>query len=115
MCLLKCSVICFYLRIFGDKTSFRISAYIVIAIIIMWAVSVVLEALLLCRPLAFNWDPTIPGGVCGERNAAYITSGVLNVVTDCMTISLPVPHILRLNLALRRKLGLLFMFTMGIL
>lgn len=81
----------------------------------MWAISVILEALLLCRPFAFNWDPTIPGGVCGDRNRVYVSAGVLNVVTDFMVIALPVPHILGLKLVLRRKLGLLFMFTMGIL
>ena len=80
----------------------------------MWAMSVILEAFLLCRPLAANWDSTIPG-VCGDRNTVYISSGALNVMTDLMIIALPLPYILRLNLALRRKLGLLLMFTMGIL
>jgi hypothetical protein len=81
----------------------------------MWAVSVTLEALLLCRPLAANWDPTTQGGVCGDRDTVYVSSGALNVMTDLMVIALPLPHILRLNLALHRKLGLLFMFSMGTL
>jgi len=81
----------------------------------MWAMSIVLETFLLCRPLAFNWDPTIPGGVCGQRNKVYVSAGALNVVTDFMVMLLPVPHILGLQLAIRRKLGLLLMFSLGIL
>jgi hypothetical protein len=76
---------------------------------------VILEALLLCCPLAFNWDPTISGGVCGDHNKVYISSGALNVVTDIMIIVLPVPHLLQLKLPPRHKLGVLFMFTMSIL
>lgn len=85
------------------------------AVVVIWGISVTLEALLLCRPLAFNWDPTIPGGVCGDRNKAYISSGAMNVVTDLMVIALPLPHIWQVRLPLRPKLVVLFMFTMGIL
>jgi hypothetical protein len=75
----------------------------------MWAIMVIPEALLPCRPLAYNWDPTIPGGICGDRNKVYISSAALNVVTDFMVIGLP------LELPLSHKLDILFMFTMGIL
>jgi hypothetical protein len=80
----------------------------------MWAMSVILETFLLCRPLAYNWDSTIKG-TCGQRNRVYVSAGALNVVTDFMVMSLPVPHLLRLQLALSRKLCLLLMFSLGIL
>lgn len=74
----------FYYRIFGSTPSFRISAIVAIGILIAWAISIVLETFLLCRPLAFNWNPTIEGGVCGDRNTVYVSAGALNVVTDFM-------------------------------
>ena len=76
--------------------------------------SVVLETFLLCRPLAYNWDTSIKG-TCGQRNTVYVSAGVLNLVTDFMVMSLPIPHILKLQLAWRRKLGLILMFSLGIL
>ena len=77
--------------------------------------SIVLETFLLCRPLAFNWDSTIPGGVCGARNTVYVSAGSLNVVTDFMVMMLPIPHILKLHLATKRKIGLVLMFSLGVL
>ncbi|KAH9219105.1 hypothetical protein DL95DRAFT_457573 [Leptodontidium sp. 2 PMI_412] len=98
MAFVKCSVIYFYYLL-----------------IILWAISTTLITFLICRPLAFNWDPTIVGGVCGDRNTVFVITGVINVVTDIMVLSLPLPHILKLQLAWRRKVGLLLMFSIGFL
>ncbi|KAL3420924.1 integral membrane protein [Phlyctema vagabunda] len=113
LCLIKVSIVIFYMRIFGLARGFRMSAYIAIGILVAWALSVILETFLLCRPLAFNWDPTIDG-VCGDRNTVYVSAGALNVVTDFMVMALPIPHILSLQLKMRKKLGLVLMFSLGI-
>ncbi|KAH6720847.1 hypothetical protein BKA61DRAFT_470111, partial [Leptodontidium sp. MPI-SDFR-AT-0119] len=115
MAFVKCSVIYFYYRIFGATRSFHNSAQTLIVLIILWAISTTLITFLICRPLAFNWDPTIVGGVCGDRNTVFVITGVINVVTDIMVLSLPLPHILKLQLAWRRKVGLLLMFSIGFL
>lgn len=111
---MKVSVVTFYLRIFGAARSFRIPAFVVIGIVVAWAVSVILETFLLCRPLAYNWDSTIEG-VCGDRNNVYVSAGALNVVTDFMVMSLPIPQICKLQLDPRKKIGLVGMFSLGIL
>lgn len=113
LCLIKSSIICFYFRIFGNTRSFRISAFVVLAFIICWALSVILETFLLCRPVAYNWDTSIKG-TCGDRNKVYVSAGALNVITDFMVMSLPIPHILSLQLKLKKKLGLLLMFSLGL-
>jgi len=109
----KSSMVFFYLRIFGTKRAFRISAYATITFIVLWAISVVLETFLLCRPLAYNWDQTIKG-TCGDRNTVYVSAGALNIVSDFMVLALPIPHIWDLQLPLARKLGLVAMFSLGI-
>ena len=114
LCLTKSSIISFYLRIFGPARTFRISAYISIGVLIAWALSIILEAFLLCRPLAYNWDSTIEG-VCGNRSKVYISAGALNVVTDFMVMALPIPHIFGLQLRIKKKLGLVLMFSLGLL
>jgi hypothetical protein len=103
-----------YLRIFGTTKKFRLAIYIATVIVWCWAFSIVIEAFLLCRPFPSNWDPTVPGK-CGNRNAAFVAAGALNMLTDIMVLLLPVPHIWSLQLQIGRKIGLLATFGLGIL
>lgn len=104
----------FYFRIFGSKRSFRISVFVTIAIVWAWSVSVILETFLLCRPLAYNWDTTIPG-ICGNRNATYVVAGTLNLVTDLLVMAFPVPHIWKFQLSLAKKVAVSSIFCLGLL
>ncbi|PLN79473.1 hypothetical protein BDW42DRAFT_172895 [Aspergillus taichungensis] len=115
MGLVKTSMMLFFMRIFGTKRSFQISVGIVMTIVWLWAISVILETVLLCRPLAFNWDTTIPGGTCGDRNGTFVSAGVLNLVTDLMVMALPVPYIWKLQLSTAKKIALSLVFCMGLL
>ncbi|KAL5339806.1 hypothetical protein BJX70DRAFT_139713 [Aspergillus crustosus] len=115
MSLVKTSIMVFYLNIFGSKRSFRMGVAITMTIVWLWAISVILETLLLCRPLAFNWDITLEGGKCGNRNATYVVTGTLNLVTDLMVMALPIPHIWKLQLGIAKKIALSVVFSMGLL
>lgn len=111
---IKTSLMLFYTRIFGKKRSFRISTIVVMIIVWLWAISVILETFLLCRPLAYNLDITIDG-VCGERNATYVVAGTLNLLMDLMVMALPITHIWKLQLSIPKKLALSLVFCMGLL
>ncbi|KAL8805830.1 MAG: hypothetical protein Q9182_001742 [Xanthomendoza sp. 2 TL-2023] len=89
-------------------------AYVVAAIVTAWAISVFLETFLLCRPFAYNWDPTIKDFTCGNRNAAYIGAGSLNIVTDLMVLMLPIPMVWNLQIPRRNKAILTAVFGMGL-
>lgn len=104
-----------YYRLFGTKGSFRIAICITGAIVWGWAISIVLESFLLCSPVEFNWNPTLPSGKCGNRNVAFVMAGVLNMVTDLMVMALPLPYIWGLQLPLGRKIGLTLVFCLGLL
>ncbi|MCJ1270110.1 hypothetical protein MMC22_010004 [Lobaria immixta] len=78
-----------------------------------WALSVVLETFLLCRPFKYNWDPTL-NHTCGNRIASYIASGGLNLVTDIMVLSLPVPMVWALRIPRRNKIILFGVFGVGL-
>jgi hypothetical protein len=111
---IKISILLFYTRIFSVRR-FIITAYAIMVIVVSWWASVVLEEFLLCRPLAFNWDRTIKGGVCSDIMAAYIAAGVINLCTDLMVLILPVPIILGLMLPVRTKIALTCTFCLGFL
>lgn len=103
----------FFVRIFGAKRSFNISVAVVLCIVWAWAIMVILECFLLCRPFAYNWDKSV-GGSCGDRRAAFIVAGVLNVITDLMVMGLPLPHVWTLKLNMQKKIGLTSVFCVGI-
>ncbi|OBT73420.1 hypothetical protein VF21_08095 [Pseudogymnoascus sp. 05NY08] len=86
LALVKSSMMVLYYRLFGTKDSFRIAICITGAIVWAWAISIVLESFLLCSPVEFNWNPTLPSGKCGNRNVAFVMAGVLNMVTDLMVM-----------------------------
>jgi len=89
------------------------AAYLVMAVAVCWFVSVFLEQMLLCRPLAFNWNPSIEGGRCANRPAAYLAAGIINLLTDLMVLCLPVPMVWKLQLSKRKKLALSSVFGVG--
>ena len=115
LALVKTSMMILYYKLFGSKPSMRLAIYVTGAIVWAWALSIVLESFLICQPIEFNWNPTLPGGKCGNRNAAFVVAGVLNMVTDLMVMSLPIPYIWSLQLPFGRRVGLIAAFTLGLL
>ena len=108
----KLSFLLFFSKIFtvgGSQPVFKFA----IAFVLLWGVGNVLSALLVCQPIAFNWDPTIPGGVCGNRPASYISVGILHIITDVMVLVIPIPYIWRLQVKISRKISVFIVFCMG--
>ncbi|MCJ1478592.1 hypothetical protein MMC13_007273 [Lambiella insularis] len=83
------------------------------ALNVLATMSILFEMAFLCHPLAYNWDPSTPGGGCGNRNASSVSSDMVNLFTDIMVIALPLPTIWHLHLPLRPKLGLMLVFSLG--
>ncbi|PLB55928.1 hypothetical protein P170DRAFT_433400, partial [Aspergillus steynii IBT 23096] len=112
--LIKTSICLFYSRIFFVRT-FRIAAWVTIGFILSWGIMVILTAFLLCRPLAFNWDQTIPGGHCANQKATFIAVGVLDLATDVCVFVLPLPMIYNLKVSKGNRVALFGIFGLGIL
>ena len=81
-------------------------------LVLGWWLSVFLEELLLCRPLAYSWDKSINGS-CGNLPAAYLAASILNLLTDVSVLVLPIPIVLKLHLPLRSRIALIATFCMG--
>lgn len=111
---IKISIIHFYISIFGSNKIFRKAAYAVMAIPIAYAIGVLLENVLICRPFAKNWYPHLPGH-CGNDVGNLIAASACNVAIDLTIIALPIPMIWTLHMATRRKVELTITFALGIL
>jgi hypothetical protein len=74
----------------------------------------ILEICLICRPLAAQWDPNT-GGACGNQIASFVTIEVLGLALDVAILVLPIKVLFGLNMALKRKLGLVMIFSSGVM
>lgn len=83
------------------------------AVIIAWNVADVFAALLICRPIARNWNPTTPG-TCGSQPNFYLGMGIVNIISDVFMLALPIPYLYRLKLAWTRKLLAMSLLSIGV-
>lgn len=109
----KVSILLLYLRIFPVRTVVLI-CWGTIAVIAAWAIATILAGCLICRPFAFNWDPTIPGGYCGNQVSSFTATGVINLVTDVVVLITPMPSLYRLQMAMYKKVTLMTVFGLGL-
>ncbi|KAL8660248.1 MAG: hypothetical protein Q9202_006740 [Teloschistes flavicans] len=66
-----------------------------------------------CTPVKFLWDFTVPGGHCINFSAFARFTGVMNVVTDVLILSLPIPIVWSLHLERSKKIGVCALFLLG--
>ncbi|KAF9887195.1 hypothetical protein FE257_010449 [Aspergillus nanangensis] len=109
----KISILLLYLRIFPVAWVARIS-WATIGVIVAWAVATILAGCLICRPFAFNWDQTIPGGSCGNQVSSFTATGIINLVTDVVVLIAPMPSLYRLQMATYKKVTLMIVFGLGV-
>ncbi|KAK5634996.1 hypothetical protein RRF57_010708 [Xylaria bambusicola] len=110
----KFSILSLYTIIFPGKTFHRV-CYAAMAVSIAFFTSVFLEAFLLCQPVQFNWDKTIPNGKCQNQTLAYLVSGIINVVIDAFIVALPLPKLYHLQIPLPKRIAIGAMFGLGAL
>lgn len=108
----KLSILALYLRIFTEKP-YRISTWVVAAIISGTAIAVSLVGFFQCSPVPLAWDKSIEGGTCIDVALFYVYCSVPNVLTDVAMLLLPIPMILKLHTNQSQKIGLSFIFLLG--
>lgn len=74
-------------RIFFTQ-SYGWIAYLIISFNVAWMLQNILTGILICRPVAMNWDPTARGQ-CGNQTLAFAAVGIVDIVTDMAIIILP--------------------------
>jgi hypothetical protein len=111
ICFSKLSVLLMYTSVIPVREMVT-ACRVVGLLIILWNAGGVLGALLLCRPLALNWDKTLPG-TCGDNRRYYIWLGGINVVVEAAILLLPLPFIYRLQMKTFKKLVVIGLFSVG--
>ncbi|KAL8869933.1 MAG: hypothetical protein Q9174_003904 [Haloplaca sp. 1 TL-2023] len=88
------------------------AAYILMAVVSAWCIQQILTVLLLCQPIAFNWDGSL-NGHCGDVAANCLAGAAVNTLTDILILILPMPTIWRLHVPFRSKVILSLVFGLG--
>lgn len=110
----KTSILYLYIQIFPIRWVLW-SSYATISVIVAWTIATILAGCLICRPFAFNWDKTIPGGSCGDQVVSFTVTGVINLITDVIVILLPMQPLYQLQMATYKKVTIVSVFGLGIL
>ncbi|KAI1759217.1 hypothetical protein GGR53DRAFT_471547 [Hypoxylon sp. FL1150] len=117
MIVLKAAILIQWARIFspGSRKMFFWLCYSVAALNAVFYLVTILTDLLHCTPVQYHWDQTIPGGHCGNDDLLSPLSAAINVFLDLIILVLPQKVIWRLNMSLKKKIGVSFVFLSGIL
>jgi hypothetical protein len=108
------SILCFYLRIFPQKT-FRRIVYAVMAGNTLYGTVFVLTSIFQCIPIRAawtRWDGTVRAR-CVNANALGWISGAINIVLDVIILVLPLPGLTKLVMSWERKIHILMIFGLG--
>ncbi|KAH6684932.1 integral membrane protein [Plectosphaerella plurivora] len=111
-CFTKLSVLLMYMSVFPVRRVV-LPCQVLGVFIILWNIGGVLGGILVCRPLAMNWDQTIPGGKCGNQPMYYMWLGIINIIVEVTMLALPMPVLYKLQMPLRKKIVIISMFGIG--
>ena len=112
VCFSKLSVLFMYATVFVQESLLRWARYIG-AFVAAWNVANIITALVICQPIARNWNFNLPGK-CGSQPQFYTSMGVINILTDVAILALPLPYLFSLQMPWKRKLVATGMLTIGV-
>ncbi|TVY45761.1 putative membrane protein [Lachnellula occidentalis] len=104
----KLSILFLYLRIFTER-SYRYSAFVICAILVINLVILWCFDFASCVPFSYQWNKFIPGH-CIDQNALFTWISIPNLVTDVAILVLPLPVVYQLKCSKAQKLGVTITF-----
>ena len=110
---IKMSALLFYMRVFVND-GLRLATKLTIGFVMLWSTGNILQVFLICRPFRATYDPSVQGE-CGDQIASFIAIGAFNIVTDLLILTLPIPTIWSLSMRLSTRVGILGVFSIGLL
>jgi hypothetical protein len=87
---------------------------IIVAMFIFYTADVPLT-LFICNPREKIWNSYYEGGSCMDYNALVIASAAFNILSDLFILLLPIRAIWKLQIKPNKKVGILALFTTGLL
>jgi hypothetical protein len=113
----KLSLLLFMLRVFPDRR-FRMLVYAVGGLVIAYGISFIVATAFQCSPVEWSWqqiDDEWGTGTCNNISMQGWLSAIINIVIDIIMLVLPLKNLWNLQMQLKKKLMIMFMFSLGVL
>lgn len=115
MAFVKASIALLILRIVVTRryTYIIITSMVLVA---LWSLAELLYTIFQCRPVQFQWDRTIEGGICnGNFVSAALAFSVMSIVSDWLYALLPIPVLWPLKINLQSKISIGLILSLGMM
>ncbi|CZT22918.1 uncharacterized protein RCC_08625 [Ramularia collo-cygni] len=112
LCCTKVAILLQYLRVFSPMKTFRMCCFILLTVVVIYAIYAAGTAIFACSPIAFFWDHRLEGK-CLPRFPIWFANAAINIVTDIVIVVLPIPVMSDLELPTRTKRALMTVFLLG--
>lgn len=111
----KVSILFLYLRVFPSKT-FRILTYSVMGLSVAYTIAFFFATTFQCWPLSLAWTQWdgLHKGTCNNIHLQGWIAAAINIFLDALVMVLPMKHLAKLNMSLKKKLMVMSMFSVGI-
>jgi hypothetical protein len=112
----KIALLLFLVRIFPSR-SFRLACWTIGGLTAAIAITFALVSIFSCRPISYFWTKWqgTGSGTCNNINVQTYIAGAINIAQDFTILILPMPEVYKLQVSLRKRLQLFFMFSVGLL
>ncbi|KAF6220928.1 hypothetical protein HO133_002608 [Letharia lupina] len=112
----KVSILLLYRRTFSPQKNshFDRAIRLFIVILSLFYVAITIAKIFECTPRARIWDKRRPG-TCVSISNLLNASGAFNTLTDILLLLIPVKVSWTLNTSVKRKVGVVLLFTFGFL
>ncbi|EPS39076.1 hypothetical protein H072_7167 [Dactylellina haptotyla CBS 200.50] len=110
--LVKCSIVVLYIRVFPVKW-FRFFLFGVGFILIASFLMTLFVVVFHCKPISASWDWTIPDAKCLNLMVFLQTMAGVNVTTDVILATAPIPMIWNLKMSRREKFAIASLVTLA--
>ena len=110
------SILLLYLKLFvcNRKSTTYILIQLVLWLNFFFYTAMMLSLIFLCTPVRKFWNPKLPGR-CSNSFAHIVVSALFNVVSNFATVILPIRAIWKLQMPMKKKIGVSTLFMAGLL
>lgn len=110
----KLSVLLFYRRIFVGE-QFQRTVAIIAAVFGAFWIAQIFAIVFVCKPISFFWDQVVDptGGKCVNIEYLYYSVNVINILIDCVLLTLPISRVWKLQMPKKQKIAICGIFMLG--
>ncbi|POR39180.1 Uncharacterized protein TPAR_00619 [Tolypocladium paradoxum] len=111
----KIALLISYLRLLKgtDQKTYRRVVWATIVLVFLGHLGCALSLIFACTPVDKSWNP-LTAGTCLPPGPSFTGYAVVTIVSDVVVALLPIPVLLKLNVRLEKKIGLMGIFMLGL-